>query len=68
MGNRPIQLLRIRTDHPAAPVVIERPNGEVLATADTLAEGRMLVRVIQAGLRSLPDRRFGRLSFRPPAA
>ncbi len=68
MGNRPIQLLRLRTDHPAAPVVIERPNGEILATAETLDEGHALVRVIQAGLRSLPDRRSGRMSFRPPAA
>ena len=68
MGNRPLQLLRIRTDHPAAPVVVERPNGEVLATADSLAEGHFLVRVIQGGLRTLPDPRHRRNAVQPPAA
>ncbi len=68
MGNRPIQLLRLRTDHPAAPVVVERPNGEVMAVADTVAEGKFLMRVVQGSLRSLPDRRQGRNAFWPPAA
>lgn len=68
MGNRPLQLLRLRTDHPAAPVVVERPNGEILATADTLAEGHLLVRIIQGGLRTLPDHRHRRTAFPPPAA
>ena len=60
--------MRFRTGHPIAPVVIEKPDGEVLATADSLPEARALARVIQAGLRAFIDRRHGRYAFRPPAA
>ncbi|MHB1414455.1 MAG: hypothetical protein ACYC1C_04315 [Chloroflexota bacterium] len=68
MANRPIQLMRFRTDSPLAPIVIERPNGEVLATADTMAEARFMARVIQGSLRTLPDRRLSDSASLPPAA